>query len=349
MMPRSAIAWFAVSLVFAPPAGAEHARALTLLNWSEYLDPEVVARFEHRFDAQVQEIYYETDDLLDAMLLETDGAGYDLVMVTGIRMDSYRKRGWLAPIDGSRIPNLNLVDPRWRDAFPGTREFGVPYFWGTVGIAYRSDKVATAPRSWMDLFRPAPALIGRIGMIDSLRDSVGMALKALGHSVNASDPAAIDAALQLLADQRPAVKTYGYPTTLDEHSSLVTGELWIAMIYNGDALMIKGHQPLIEFVVPVEGGNLWVDYWVVMARSRHKELAWAFLDFINEPENAAQLARFVNYPSPNTRAAALLPADFLNDRTINPDADTLARSEFYVPLWPRAMKRAQTAFAKILK
>ena len=199
-------------------------RTLVFLNWSEYLDPELVEEFEQRFNAKVSEVYFESDDLRDDMMVETGALGYDLVIVNGINVDSYRKRGWIAPLDEAALPNLKYVDKHWRNAFESGNGYGVPYFWGTLGIAYRQDLVEQAPASWMDLLQPAESLRGKIGMVENSRDLLGMALKALGHSANSTDPAATKAAEQLLLAQKPYVKTYNY-LALTEESALVSGDI----------------------------------------------------------------------------------------------------------------------------
>jgi spermidine/putrescine transport system substrate-binding protein len=340
---------FVSSVAFAAdPALHSKPRALVLLNWSDYLDPDLAATFEKQFNVKLREVYFESDDLRDHMMLETDGKGYDLALVNGISVDVYRKRGWLSPVGEAQIPNLNHIDSRWLDAFPGLEGYAVPYFWGTMGIAYRKDLVQTPLSSWMDILQPAEYLHGRIGMLDNSRDALGMALKALGYSANSTDAKQIKAAEQLLLAQKPHVKTYTY-VALNEESALVKGDIIAAMLYSGDALMVQEHHEQIDYLVPSEGGNIWVDYLVVLEHSQNKELAWTFLNFLNEPENAAQLAEFVYYATPNKSAEKLLPAEFLEDPVIYPSQAVLSRSEFYKPLPPRAIKRRNIAFSRALQ
>ena len=247
-----------------------------------------------------------------------------------------------------KSPNLIHIDKRWLEAFPGLEGYTVPYFWGTMGIAYRKDLVQAPLTSWMDILQPAESLRGRIGMVENSRDALGMALKALGYSVNSTDSKQIKAAEQLLLAQKPYVKTYTY-IALNEESALVTGDIIATMIYSGDALMVQEHHEEIDYVVPTEGGNIWVDYLVVLENSKNKELAVAFLNFLNEPENAAQLAEFVYYATPNMAAEKLLPAEFLEDPIIYPSQAVLSRSEFYKPLPPRASKKRNIAFSRVLQ
>jgi len=340
---------FLSSLAFAADSSLlPEPRELVLLNWSEYIDPDLVEKFETQFNAKLREVYFESDDLRDDMMLETDGKGYDLALVNGISVDLYRKRGWLSPVSETQIPNLIHIDKRWLEAFPGLEGYTVPYFWGTMGIAYRKDLVPAPLTSWMDILQPAESLHGRIGMVENSRDSVGMALKALGYSANSSDSKQIKAAEQLLLAQKPHVKTYTY-IALSEESALVSGDIIATMIYSGDALMVQEHHEEIDYVVPSEGGNIWVDYLVVLENSKNKELAVAFLNFLNEPENAAQLAEFVYYATPNMAAEKLLPAEFLEDPIIYPSQAVLSRSEFYKPLPPRASKKRNIAFSRVLQ
>jgi spermidine/putrescine transport system substrate-binding protein len=282
------------------------------------------------------------------MLLEADGKGYDVVLVNDAMIDTYLKRGWLAPLSVAEVPNLRYTDAYWRNAFAGTEGHTAPYFWGTLGIAYRADLLDKPPESWLDLFKPGPAVRGKIAMIETQRDAMGMALKALGYSANSTDSHEIRAAAELLIAQRPYVKTYTY-LVLDENSALVKGDVVMAMMFNGDALVLREQDDNIRYLVPREGGNIWVDYLVVMSGTQHKELAYAFIDYLNEPEHAAQLAGFVYYPTPNQAAEKLLPDEFLNDPVIYPETGVLERSETYMPLPPRVIKLRNSLFSRLTR
>lgn len=323
-------------------------RELVLLNWSEYMDPDIIARFEKTHNAKVKEIYFESDDTRDEMLVASDGRGYDLVLVNGVNLRLYHLRGWLAPITKADVPNLELVDPKWRSAFDAADGYGVPYFWGTLGIAYREDLVSQPLTTWKQLYNPPEQLHGKIVMNLSNRDLIGMGLKALGFSANSTDSEELAAVEELLLKQQPAVKEYSY-VSLNEESSLVSGEVVAAMLYSGDALMLQEVDERVAFSLPKEGGNLWVDYWTVLNSSTNRTLAMKFLDFINEPENAAQLAEFVYYATPNQAAQKHLPDEFFEDPVIYPPEEFLQRSEFYTSLPPRTARRYNSIFANVVK
>lgn len=323
-------------------------RELAILNWTDYVDPALVDEFEAKFRVTVREIYFGSDDAREEMLIDTGGSGYDIVIVNGVNLEVYKRRGWLAPLRQDDVPNLKFVDTRWLDAFPASHGYAVPYFWGTLGIAYRKDLVTEPISKWMQLFRPPEQLRGKIGMISSSRDAIGMALKALGYSANSTDRDELREAEQLLLAQRPYVRSYTYPA-LTEESGLVSGDIAAAMLFSGDALMLKQHHSTIEYVAPAEGGCLWVDYLVVMQSSSNKVLAKSFINFLNEPDNAKRLAEYVYYASPNTAAEQLLAEAFLNDSVIYPSSEIMEKSESYTTLPPRAERMRNMIITRVIQ
>ncbi|MGI9293881.1 MAG: ABC transporter substrate-binding protein, partial [Pseudomonadales bacterium] len=241
------------------------------------------------------------------------------------------------------------IDPALRKAFPDANAYAIPYFWGTLGILYRSDLVQAPIRSWSQLFNPTSDLQGKIVMLEDGRDLISMGLKALGYSANSMNKSHLKAVETLLVAQKPFVKSYLSSLTLDADSPLVSGEIVAAMSYNGDALMVKEHHPKLTYVLPKEGGNIWIDYLAIAARARDPELAYLFLNFINEPANAAQLARFVHCASPNKEAEKLLSASFLNDPSIYPANKSLVKSEVYKPLTPRVQRKHNQIITRVLR
>lgn len=323
-------------------AGAS-AEELVLLNWRDYVDPALLAIFEQQTGIRVTEVNFESDDARDAMMIEAEGVGYDVVLLNGAALHAHAARGWLAPVDHARVPNLEHIDPRWRAAFPGAEEYGVPYFWGYIGLGYRTDLVTEPPRTWLDILKPAGHLRGRIAMLHNAREVTAIALLALGLPANSADPAELDAAAALLAAQRPYVRTYEY---LDfTRNGLINGEIAMSLIYSGDWVGVHREHPEIQLVLPPEGTVLMADYLTVASSSRHQAAAWDFINFLNEPENARQLAEWVTFPSPNRAAVARLPRAQLEDPALYPPPDVLDRLVPLHPLPARALRRVNAAFA----
>jgi len=328
-----------------PPAAA--GPELVILTWQDYLSPAVIQAFESESGARVRQVYFETDDARDQALSETEGAGYDLLLVDGTALTAYRKRGWISPLAPAAVPNRRFLDPRWAAAYPESQDTAVPYLWGTMGIAYRRDLVGCDLDSWMDLLRPAPPLRGRLLMVADHFDLFAVALKALGFSMNTTDGAQIQAAADLLRAQRPAVRRYG-ALAIDARSELLTGQVAAAVTYNGDAAALRRRNDQVVYVIPREGGALWLDFLAIAAQGAHPALAAAFLDFINRPEVAARNAADLSYATANLAAERLLPAQLTQDPLIYPDAATLARCESYIRLPAAAIGARQQAYTALV-
>lgn len=322
---------------------------LVFLNWSEYVDPQLLREFERQQQVRVKEVFYESEDALSELLLTTQATGFDVVLVPGKAIGSYAKRGWLSPLTAAETPNLKDMRERWLKAFGGAAEgWGMPYLWGTLGIAFRSDLLDASVTRWLQLYRPAEALRGKIMMLGDAREVVGLGLKALGYSYNSGEAAALDQVENLLLAQKPWVNNYEY-TTLTADAKLVTGEVWMGMMYNGDALALKELKPEIAFVVPEEGTALWCDYLTILASSPRKPLAQAFVNFLAAPENAARLAQFTRFATPSQAAETLLPAEFLENPFIYPSQAILDKSEFAEAQPPQVRKRWNAIHAKLVK
>jgi spermidine/putrescine transport system substrate-binding protein len=311
------------------------------------MDPKILKEFEQRTGVRVKQTYFESDAARDELLLETGGRGYDLAIMDGTSIRILAKRGWLEPVDEADITNLKHLNPRWRGMHEQAEVYSVPYFWGTLGIAYRQDLVPFPVTSWMDLLRPDAALYGKVAMISGTRDIIGAALKALGYSLNSTDTQELREAGALLQAQAPAVKTYKL-LSRDKNSALVNGQVAMSMMYSGGALMMQEHHSEIAFVLPKEGGNIWVDYISVLSASTNKAAARQFINFINEPEIAARLAQFVYFATPNLAAEALLPAEFRSNPVIYPSEAALQKSETYRRLPARTQKIRAAIFSRLV-
>ncbi|MBU1405531.1 MAG: spermidine/putrescine ABC transporter substrate-binding protein [Proteobacteria bacterium] len=343
-----ALLW--ASLFISPPQGQaapppKKPQDLVFLNWPDYMDQGLIRKFEKLHGVKVRQVYYETEEEQERLLSLTNGKGYDVVLVSRINGLSYLNRKWLAPVDAAGVPNIRHIDPAWGRLSPEFMKHAVPFSWGTLGIVYRKDLVKGEVRGWKDLLAPQEELRGKILMIKDRRDAMVPALKMLGYSVNSTSMAELDAAERTMLAQKPFVKKYGYPA-LDKKSQLVKGDIWMAMVYSGDAVTLQELNKNIAFAFPEEGTSLWLDNLVVMNSSSKKNLAMAFINFLNEPENAAQLAEHIFLATPNLAAKKLLSPEHLRNTIIWPDEKAMLGSELYGPLPARVEKRYNSIFLK---
>ena len=336
----------ATAFLLAAPASAQKTE-LRILTWVDYVDPEVTAEFGRQHNVEFKYFYFNSDSERDKLLTESDGKGFDVVTVNGSVVEHYRKLGWLAPLDPARMPDLKHASPRWRDGYPGTKQYAVPYMMGTLGLAFRRDLVPEGVDSWMDVFEPNKTLCGKIYMGGDSRELINVALKAAGAKSSSLDPADYKRAEALLLKQKPCVAAYIYPT--QDKSIMSDGRAAVAMAFSSDMATLAESDSRVEYVVPKEGGGLWVDYIVAMAASSNPELAMAFLNYTHKPQVHARLAMFTGAMPTNPAAEKLLPAKVRANRTIFPDAQTLARSEEDKGSPAQIVKLRNNIFSKVVR
>jgi len=320
---------------------------LVFLNWADYMSPEILEEFEAITGIQVKEIYYDSDEGRDEVLALKNGRGFDIILTSGLSLKTYVKQNWLAPLPKELPRSLLHIDDKWRHSYPESQGYAVPYFWGTLGIAYRQDLVDSSMESWQDFFELGKAEKNSINLITSSREVFGAALKAKGYSLNSLDKAEIDDAFALLKSVVHNVASFNY-VDLDESSSLVSGDIQAAMMYSGDALALQEHHQDIAYVLPSEGSNIWVDFLTISKHSKQKDAALAFIAFLNRPDVAARLAEYVYYASPNKAARALLDQEFLDNTVVFPDEKSLEKSEFFHELPARTLRRFNQKFQQLV-
>lgn len=318
--------------------GLACAQTLKIYTWHNYMDPEVAREFEQLHSVSIEFSYFDSDEKRDQELAATNGRGYDLLLVNRLQVSKYVQRGWLQSLTYDDVPNRRHIGMRWSETLGEFSDYALAYFWGTMGIAYRKDLIPEGFHSWRELLQPDESLRNRLSMPAFTRGLVAMSMKSKGLSANTSDEAMIIDAGRELLEQKPFVRHYGHPM-LDESSGLVTGKVWAGAFYNGIVPRLRTFSSDIDFAIPDEGGILWADYLTVSQSSDNKLLAFALLDYLNEPDVAARQASYMNLATPNVSARAHMPAQYLSDPIIHPGQDVIERSEFLEPLPPRSQKQ----------
>ncbi|MCP4598812.1 spermidine/putrescine ABC transporter substrate-binding protein [Neptuniibacter sp.] len=305
-----------------------NAETLNLLNWEAYLSEEIQHQWEQQSGNRIEIIYFDNDEKRDAILLNSKHNSIDIAVVDEVIAERFGKEGKLIKLTEENVPNLKHMGEFWRYR---CGNYAMPYLWGTLGIVYRSDIVATPPTSWNDLLNPSEQLRGHIGMMDDYTDMLAPALFLHQHELNTEDPKAFKQAFASLKNQLPHVLTYDYVITFLQNSPNAD-ELHMALAYGGDQYTInelQNSKGLWKYVIPAEGTVLWVDCLAITASSEHQQEALNLINYLNKPAIAAKNAEDLYYATPNDAATKLLSEEFRNDSEIFPEHKILRRSGLY--------------------
>ena len=268
---------------------------LKVYNAGEYIDTSLLSKFEKANDCKV---VYETFDSNESMYTKVmSGEKYDVIIPSDYMIERLSKEGFLQEIDKSKISNYeNVMESILAQPFDPENKYSVPYFWGSVGILYDSEKVdeKDLEEGWEILRNPKYA--EDIYMYDSERDSFMIALKALGYSLNTSDKEELDKAYNWLVEQNEIMSpVYVGDEVID---SMISSNKAMAIVYSGDAAYIMSENENMRYYEPQNGTNLWIDGMVIMKESENRELAHKFIDFMLDEENALKNSEMVGYTSP---------------------------------------------------
>ncbi len=281
---------------------------IVISNWDGYMPKDLLENFTKETGIQAELSVHATNEEIMGKVTAGGGKGYDVLFVSSPFVEALAKQGLIAELDPAKIPNLANLYPEARNlAYDPGNKWSVPYAWGTTGLCYRSDLVQPAPTSWMDLLQPADALKGKITMLATDRWLMAAGLKALGFSVNSTNPDEINKAKDLLIQAKKSLLAYDDTTF---YSKLVSGEAWLVQAWDGWCNYGIAENPAIKFVVPKEGSDMWVDTMVVTAASGNKDGAMAFLNYVLRPEIHKWVAENILYKVPNQKAMEALDPKF---------------------------------------
>ena len=305
----------------------EEKDVLSVYNVGDYIDESLISKFEEETGIEVRYETYDTNEMM-YQKVKSGSSSYDLVFPSDYMVEKMKAEGILKKIDFKNIPNFKYIDKDFLNPiYDKTNEYSVPYMWGTFGILYNKKMVKDPVDSWDILWNPKYK--GNIMMFDSVRDTMGIALKKLGYSMNSTNPKEIDEAKELLMRQKDLVLAY----VNDEGKDRLLGEeTAMGIIYSGDAVTLIEENPNLAYAIPKEGTNKWVDAMCIPSTAKHKKEAEMFINFLLDPKNAAVNADYIGYSIPNTGALELLDEEVTSDPVAYPSEEVLDKSETFIDL-----------------
>lgn len=320
-------------------------RVVNVCSWGEYIDENLITRFEEETGIRVN---YQTAESNEALysLIKMGGADFDVIVPSDYMIARLIEEDMLAELDYDNIPNFDLIDDTYKHlSYDPENKYTVPYTWGALGIIYNTAMVSEPITSWSAMFDPQYA--GQVLMINNSRDAIGAALLSLGYSLNTTDESQLEEAFNLIKQAKDNGVYQAF--VMDEvFGKMEGGNAAIAMYYAGDYLTMLENNEDLAFVIPEEGSNWFVDAMCVLKSSQHKDEAEEWINFIASTDANLANMDYIWYASPNAEALEEYPAYYqeVNDEELDPELyeimapseETLARCELYKNL-PKATLR----------
>ena len=286
---------------------------LVVYNWGEYIDPEVLTMFEEETGIDIVYEEFETNEILYPKI-SSGAIAYDVICPSDYMIQRMIENDLLSEINFDNIPNLKNIGKQYLEQsrqFDPENKYSVPYCWGTVGILYNKMMVDEPMDSWSILWDPKYK--DNILMQDSVRDAFGVTLKYLGYSLNSTDLDELTEAKNLLIEQKPLVQAYVIDQVRDK---MIGNEAALGVIYSGEAIYTQKENPNLEYVIPKEGSNIWIDSWVIPKNAEHKENAEKFINFLCRPDIALMNFEYITYSTPNEAARELIEDESIRNSEI---------------------------------
>lgn len=302
--------------------GPQRTEVLNVYNWGEYIDADLIAQFEQETGIKV---VYNTFDSNENLYSRIQTTSYDVIIPSDYAISRFIDEDMLQPLNYNNIPNMALMDERYLHlAFDPAQQYSVPYTWGVVGVVYNTKYVDEADTGSWDLLWN-PKYRGQTAMFGNPRDALGLALMYLGHSQNTVNKDELRQAADLIIAGKPVFQGIWMDQILEK---LPSEEIVAAPYYNGDAVTMIEENEDLDFYVPQEGTNLFVDAMCIPKNARNVSGAEKFINFMCSTEAALKNWEYIGYSSPQAEVLALMEDEVRHDPIYYPDITAYKTNTF---------------------
>jgi putrescine transport system substrate-binding protein len=337
--------------------GKQTVATLHLLNWPDYIDPDVLSEFENSTKVKVVLETMGSYDDMEKRIKDVRNP-VDIIFPGGDILKILAARGDIALLDKSKLPNLKYLDPEiqhYMDSYDEDGKYSVPYLWYSNGIAVNKTKLSkSAPGLPIDsiklIFDKAnaskTARCGGIIVNDAPEDVIPFALAYLGKSMSSTNINDLKAVGPLFKELRPYIKVVSNDDFAD---TLAKGKACVALGYSGDVVQAidadEAASKDLVFNIPSEGSMIGMDAVAIVATSDKKPEALAFINHISDPHAAARITKFAGYGNGNAGSKKFIDPALLSNPMIYPPPEKMKLLIARPPLSPEMKEE----FAKIWK
>lgn len=307
---------------------AEQPKTVTIMIYSEYIDPAMLEDFEKQTGYKLQLELYEAQEEMIGKLQAAGTSQYDVIIASDVVIPQMIHLGLIAQIDSTKIPNRVNISEKFKHAtYDPTSSYTWPYLWGTTGILYRDSTINPDSVSYAMLF-DAKQTKGNFSLLEESRSMISMALQAIGLNPNTTSQEDITKAVNYILQAKKDPHFLGFDGSVAGKDKVLSKMDWAAIVFNGEAMAAIDEDSTLQYAIPSEGSFMWVDLMTMSSKAPNPDGAYAFMNYILDAKIGAQLAKFISYGTPNNASLQVLDEEFVSNRVINPDKKTMDRLVF---------------------
>jgi len=303
---------------------------LYIYTWTQYSDQQLLQTFTAQTGLQVLVDPYDSNEVMLAKLLAGGGGAYSAIYPSDYMVQKMVEKDLLIKLDHSQLIGLDNLLPQFKNpSYDPNNAYSLPFNWGTTGLIYNSEIIKNPPEDWDYLWQNQGILRKRMTLLNDVREVMGGVLRMLGYSYNSKDEDELKQAYEKLQELKPAIASFD---TDAWQNQILAGDLVLSMCYSADAIRVINENPKFKYVIPRSGSSLWTDTIVVPKSAPNVDGAYAWMNFILQPEVAAMISQNLNISTPNSSGIELLPQKLKDNKNLFPEAALLEKCERITPL-----------------
>lgn len=303
---------------------------LYIYTWADYLSEEVNQRFTEQTGIEVVADVYDSNEVMLAKLQAGGGNQYSIIYPSDYMVRQMIELDLLTPMDKARITGLENLIERWQSPpYDADNAHSIPVSWGTTGFLYNNEVIKPGPEDWDFIWENRQSLSRKMTLLDDVRETLGATLKSLGYSYNSTNEQELQAAYEKLVQLKPNIASF---ESFGWEDRLISGDLQLCMSYSILGNALTPDNPQLTYVIPSSGSSVWTDTLAIPKAAPNVDAAYAWINFLMEPENSAFAVSKLRFATPNQLAFDALPTELQENEKLFPPESILAKCEGIVPV-----------------
>jgi len=303
---------------------------LYLYTWTQYADQKLLQTFSSQTGLKALVDVYDSNEVMLAKLLAGGGGSYSLIYPSDYMVQKMVEKDLLTQLKDDRLIGLNSLLPQFQNpSYDPNNRYSIPFSWGTTGLIYNSEVLKEPPKDWEYLWQNQQLLNKRMTLLNDVREVFGAVLRMLGYSYNSKNENEIKQAYEKLTILKPAIAAFD---TDAWRNQILAGDLVLSMCYSADAIKVIRENPKLKYVIPWSGSSLWTDTIVIPKSAPNVDGAYAWINFILQPEISANISERLKISTPNSAAFDQLPKQIKKNENLYPPSSILEKCERISPV-----------------